>query len=174
MSTSTAASAISTTWPEGFPSHKEGVSGFAVREVDAPADAVFAWVRRVDLQPPYYKGMRFVRRIGGAWPELDKGSKLTFTLGATFVPFVQVVKCDPQTRSFAWGGNLPGLSMAHAFTVEPISESRSVVRSEELWVGPVAKLIGFAVKPQLQAVQTRWAEALAAAAAAYPAGPPKA
>lgn len=175
MSSSTAASAsaISTTWPAGFPADRPGVGGFAVREVEAPADAVFAWIRRVDLHPEFYRGMRFVKRLGGAWPELDKGSRLTFTLGATFVPMVQVTKLDAQERSMAWGGVLPGLAICHAFTVAELSATRSVVRSDELWVGPVARATGFVTKGQIQAVQTRWTEAIVAAASAHPGGPPK-
>ncbi|MDO9395608.1 MAG: hypothetical protein Q7T71_03590 [Herbiconiux sp.] len=174
MSSSTVASAsgITTSWPSSFPAHKPGVGTFAVREVEASADAVFAWVRRIDQQPPFYKGMKFVRRLSGPWPQLDKGSVISFTLGATFIPMVKVIKCDPETRSFVWGGGLPGLTMAHAFTVEPISDTRSLLRSEELWVGPVAQLIAPGVRGPMQAVQTRWAEALAAAAKAHPAGPP--
>lgn len=176
MSSSTArpASAITTTWPEGFDAGKPGVGGFAVREVEAPADAVFAWIRRVDLHPEFYRGMKFVKRLGGPWPALDKGTKLSFTLGATFIPYLQVIKCDPATRSLAWGGGVPGLSICHAWTVEPLSDTRSVIRSEELWVGPVARATGLLTKPQIQKVQTVWAEAIVKAATAHPAGPPKA
>jgi hypothetical protein len=176
MSSSTVddVSAISTTWPSSFPAHKGGVGTFAVREVEAPADAVFAWIRRIDQQPPFYKGMKFVRHLSGPWPELDRGSMISFTLGATFIPMVKVIVCDPEARSFVWGGGLPGLTIAHAFTVEPKGEHHCLVRSEERWVGPVAQLIAPGVKGPMQAVQTRWAEALAAAAKAHPAGPSKA
>uniref|UniRef100_UPI0028E4021C hypothetical protein n=1 Tax=Bradyrhizobium cosmicum TaxID=1404864 RepID=UPI0028E4021C len=64
-------------------------------------------------------------------------------------------------------------AVCHAFTVEPLSATRSVIRSEELWVGPVARATGFLTKGQIQAVQTRWTEAIVAAATAHPAGPPK-
>jgi hypothetical protein len=166
--------AISTIWPEGFRAERASAGGFAVREVAAPADAVFAWIRRVDLHPEFYRGLRLVRRIGGAWPELDEGSKLGFLVGATYIPVVKVIKCDPQQRSFAWGGGGPGFTVCHAFSVVPIDEHRSLVRSDEQWVGPVAKATSLLTTPAIQKVQTQWAEAIARAAQTHPGGPPAA
>lgn len=171
MSNATAEASITTTWPAGFQAHKKGVGGFAVREVQAPADAVFAWVRRIDAQGPYYQDLKYVKSYGGPWPELGKGSKVAFLIGATFVPFVRVIECDAQARRLAWGGNLPGLSICHAFTVQAIDDQRSLIRSEELWVGPIATATAALIRPQIQKVQTRWAEGIVLAAEAHPAGP---
>ena len=53
-------------------------------------------------------------------------------------------------------------------------DAAAVQRDAEPGVGPVARATGFLTKAQLQKVQTEWAEAVAAAAARYPAGPPAA
>jgi hypothetical protein len=172
--TATGERAITTIWPEGFRADQASAGGFAVREVDAPADAVFAWIRRVDLHPEFYGGLRAVRRVGGAWPQLDKGSSLRFLVGTTYVPYVKVLKCDPVERSFAWGGNLPGISVCHAFSVVPIDEHRSLIRSDEQWAGPIAKATSLLTTPQIQKVQTQWAEAITLAASTHPGGPPAA
>ena len=74
----------------------------------------------------------------------------------------------------AWAGGGPGLKACHAFTVVPVDEGRSLIRSEERWVGPAARAIGPLVKGPLQKVQTDWCEAVVRAATAHPAGPPTA
>lgn len=175
MSTAEAGSStITTPWPAGFPAERSGVVGFAVREVAAPADAVYAWLLRPDLHVDFYKALRGVKRTNGGAPELEVGSKLSFFLGPLFVPPVKVVQADPELRSLAWAGGGPGLKACHCFTVQPIDDQRSVLRSEEKWVGPVARATGFLTKSTMQKVQTEWAEAIAAAAARHPAGPPTA
>lgn len=166
------ASAITTSWPDGFDATAPSVGGFAVREVAAPADAVFAWVRRLDLHPQFYPALRLVGRVGGPWPQLDVGSKARFMVGATFVPLVKVLKCDEAERSMAWGGGLPGLTICHGFTVKAVDEHRSLIRSEELWIGKVATMTGALTQGTMQKVQTEWAEAIARAATAHPGGPP--
>ena len=173
-STAQGASAITTKWPKGFQAERAGAGGFAVREVEAPADAVFAWIRRLDLHPEFYGPLRFVRRFSGAWPVVDKGTALTFTIGLTFVPFLKVTHCDPAERSLAWGGGGPGLAICHAWTVEPIDEHRSLIRSEERWVGPIGQALRLVTQPTIQKVQTQWTEAIVRAAQAHPAGPPAA
>ncbi len=173
MSTAEAsASSITTPWPAGFPADAKGISGFAVREVAAPAEAVYRWLLRPDLHPEFYPALRGVRRASGAWPVLEVGTKLSFFLGPLFVPPVKVVQADPALLSMAWAGGGPGLKACHAFTVKPIDESRSLLRSEELWVGPAARLIAPLAKGTLQKVQTDWCAAVARAATAHPAGPP--
>ncbi len=174
MSNVGADASITTVWPEGFNPNGPGVGAFAVREVAAPADAVFEWVRRVDLHADWYKGLHMVRRWKGAWPLVEKGTSLRFVVDGAFVPMVKVIQCDVAERRMAWGGGLPGLAICHAFTVEPIDESRSLLRSEEKWMGPVGKLVGGPASGTLQKVQTRWAEAITAAANAHPGGPPAA
>src|SRR5690349_7022952 len=101
------ASAITTNWPAGFPAHKAGYTGFAVREVEADADAVFAWIRRIDLHPAYYPALRGVKRRGGAWPELEKGTAFGMFLGPVALPYIKVTKVDPVERSLGWGANTP-------------------------------------------------------------------
>ncbi|MDQ8044055.1 MAG: SRPBCC family protein [Patulibacter sp.] len=174
---STAASSeslITTTWPEGFDARNPAIAGFAVREVAAPAESVFAWIRRPDLHTEYYKGLRGVRKAGGAWPQLEVGSKVSFFLGALFVPPVKVVQCDPVGFHFAWAGGGPGIDAVHAFTVVATSDTTSLLRSEEVWQGPVSKLIKPVAAGTLQKVQTDWAAAIAAAASQHPLGPPAA
>ncbi|MBJ7472113.1 MAG: SRPBCC family protein, partial [Solirubrobacteraceae bacterium] len=168
------ATAITTTWPSGFPAHKAGVGAFAVREVAADADAVFAWLRRVDLHESYYGALRMVRRRGGAWPVLEQGTAFSMLLGGLFVPYIKVTKLDTTERSLAWGSNTPLFSACHAFTVKPIGEGRSLIRSEERFVGPIARVVKPVAAGQLQKVQTEWTEAVVRAATAFPAGPPSA
>lgn len=174
MTRMTAASAdattITTPWPAGFSEEAPGIRGFAVREVAAPADAVYAWILRPDLQEPYYGALRRVRTSVGA-ADLTVGATASFLLGPLLVPKVKVVQADPELRSMAWTGGGPGLRACHAFTVKPIDDGRSLVRSDEIWTGPAARLLGPVARGGLQRVQTDWAEALVRAATAHPAGP---
>ncbi len=166
------ASAITTIWPSGFPAHKDGFAGFAVREVEADADAVFAWIRRVDLHEGYYPALRFVRKRGGAWPQLEKGSAFSMLIGGLFIPYIKVTKVDEAERSLGWGSNTPLLSVCHSFTVKPIGNGRTLIRSEERMVGPLAKVLKPVAAGQLQKVQTEWTEALVRMVGAFPDGPP--
>lgn len=175
MSSEGSAAAITTVWPSGFDADASGPSGFAVREVAAPAGAVFAWLRRVDLHPEYYTGLMGlsgVKHKGGAWPELDAGSKLSFALGHLPIPAVRISQCDVAELRLAWSGGGPGLSACHAWTVLPTGADTCLLRSEEKWVGPTARVLGVATQWRLQQVQSDWAQAVADAATAYPAGPP--
>lgn len=175
MSTAEAnANLISTPWPAGFPAEQPGIVGFAVREVAAPADAVFQWLLRPELHTEYYGALRGVRHVSGPWQPIGVGTRLSFFLGAIFVPPVKVVQADPELLSMAWAGGGPGLKACHAFTVKAIDDSRSLLRSEEKWVGPVARATGALTKGTLQKVQTEWVEAVARAASQNPAGPPAA
>lgn len=167
-------STITTPWPAGFPADRSGITGFAVREVAAPADAVYQWLLRPDLHGEFYKALHGFKLRSGGGPELEVGHTVSFFLGALFVPPVKVVQADPELRSFAWAAGGPGMKACHCFTVQPIDEHTSLLRSEEKWVGPVARLISPVVKGQLQKVQTEWAQAIADAAARHPAGPPSA
>ncbi|MFT4035181.1 MAG: hypothetical protein QM679_06370 [Patulibacter sp.] len=165
---------ITTAWPVGFPADAKGVVRFAIREVAAPADAVYRWLLRPDLHAQYYGALRGVRRVSGAWPVIEVGTRLSFLLGPIFVPQVKVAQADPTLRSMAWIGGVPGLKICHAFTVKALDEQHSLLRSEEAWVGAVARLLAPAVAGQLQAVQTDWCAAVVRAATAHPAGPPAA
>lgn len=168
------ASAIQTIWPEGFPAHKDGFAGFAVREVQADPDAVFAWIRRVDLHEQYYPALRFVRRRGGAWPVVEEGTAFSMLLGGLFIPYVKLTKVDSTLRALGWGSNTPLLSVCHAFTVKAAGDGRTLIRSEERAVGPLAKAMRPVVQPQLQKVQTEWTEALVKMVTQHPDGPPAA
>ena len=175
MSTAEAkATSITTPWPKGFPADAAGITGFAVREVAAPAEAVYRWLLRPDLHTEFYKALRGVKRVAGPGPELAVGTRLSFFLGPLFIPPVKVVQADPQLLSVAWAGGGPGMKACHCFTVKAIDANRSVLRSEEKWVGPVARAIGPVTKGGLQKVQTDWVEAVVKAATRYPAGPPSA
>ncbi len=89
MTRMTAASAdattITTPWPAGFSEEAPGIRGFAVREVAAPADAVYAWILRPDLQEPYYGALRRVRTSVGA-ADLTVGATASFLLGPCWCP----------------------------------------------------------------------------------------
>lgn len=177
MSSDGRSAAITTVWPAGFDPDAAGPSGFAVREVAAPAESVFAWIRRVDLHPEYYRGLTGltgVRSRGGAWPVLEQGSKLSFALGRLPIPTCTIVQCDPQEFRLAWAGKGPGLSAVHAWTVQAVDAKTSLLRSEEKWTGPVGVALGLPTGWRLQQVQSQWADAVAAAATAYPGGPPAA
>ncbi|MBO9534977.1 MAG: hypothetical protein J7513_18535 [Solirubrobacteraceae bacterium] len=173
MSTAEAsATAITTTWPAGFPADAKGINGFAVREVDAPAEAVYQWLLRPDLQTEFYGALRGVRGKGDAWPALSAGATISFFIGPLFIPPMKVLRADPQLLSVAWGSKAPGFQACHCFTVQAIDSKRSVLRSDETWVGPVARAIGPLTKGVLQKVQTDWCTAVARAATTHPSGPP--
>ncbi|MEH3054707.1 MAG: hypothetical protein PGN13_12000 [Patulibacter minatonensis] len=170
-SAATDVTSITTPWPAGFPAHKPGPRGFAVREVAAPADAVYEWLLRPDLHVEHYRGLHHVKLYGGA-RKLAEGTTVSFFLGPLFVPPMKVVQADPQLRSLAWASNAPGFKACHCFTVKPIDDDRSLLRSEELWVGPAARATGLLTAPVIQKVQTDWVEAVVALANRHPAGPP--
>lgn len=168
------ATAIQTIWPERFPAHKDGFAGFAVREVQADADAVFAWIRRVDLHEQYYPALRFVRKRGGAWPVVEKGTAFSMLIGGLFIPYVKITQVDPELRALGWGSNTPLLSVCHAFTVKSVGDGRTLIRSEERIVGPLAKALKPVAAGQLQKIQTDWTDALVKMVSQHPDGPPSA
>lgn len=169
--TATGASSITTVWPQGVEASGAAIVEFAVREADAPAQVAFDWLRRIDRHPEFYPGMRFTKHQKGAWPQAAIGTSFSFMVGATFVPAVKITHLDEDTRSLAWTGGAPGLFVCHAWTIKDLDGGRSVVRSEEIWDGPIAKLMKPVARGQIQKVQAEWATAVAAAASRFPQGP---
>lgn len=169
--TATGAASITTIWPQDVDPAGAAIVEFAVREADAPAQVAFDWLRRVDRHPEFYPGMRFTRHQKGPWPQAGLGSSFAFMVGATFVPAVKITYLDESTRSMAWTGGAPGLFVCHAWTINDLPGGRSVIRSEEIWDGPIAKLMKPVAAGQIRKVQTEWAKAVAAAATRFPTGP---
>lgn len=159
------------TWPAAFPSEQIAVSAVAVRTVGAEGDAVFDWVRRVDLHAGYYPQLRGVRRLRGGWPQLQRGTAFSMTIGALVVPFVRVIELDLEQRSLSWGLRTPLLSVCHRFTVES-TQGGALLRSQEAAAGPLARVLAFALRGPLQKIQDDWTDALAKAIADHPDGPP--
>lgn len=172
--TATGASSVSTIWPQGVSPDGAAIVKFAVREADAPAQVAFDWLRRIDQHPKFYPAMRFTKHQKGSWPQAGDGTAFSFMVGATFVPGVKITFLDESSLSLAWTGGAPGLFVCHAWTIKDLPGGRSAIRSEEIWDGPIAKLMKPLAGGQIQKVQTEWAKAVAAAASQHPQGPPAA
>lgn len=169
--TATGAASITTVWPEGVDPTGAPINAFAVREAQAPAQVAFDWLRQIDRHPEFYPAMRLTKHQKGPWPQAGKGTSFAFMIGLTFVPTVKITHFDESTLSLAWTGGAPGLFVCHAWTIKDLGEGRSAVRSEEIWSGPLAKIMKPLAAGQIQKIQNEWAKAVAAAATRFPLGP---
>jgi uncharacterized protein YndB with AHSA1/START domain len=157
-------------WPEEL--RPEVAAFHAVNElqIDAAREHVWEWLRRPELWPGYYGNCRFVKHLGGAWPQAEVGTGFRwFTFGVFVIS--EVVECRALEGRIAWSASELGAHGHHAWVLSD-RDGGTFVRTEETQRGwGVA-----AVKPVLSRLMVRqhqrWLEGLARVAAQGPPPPP--
>jgi uncharacterized protein YndB with AHSA1/START domain len=155
-------------WPDG---HRPEESAFlAVNELLIPAepDVVWAWLTRPDLWSKFYGNARLIKHLGGAWPQIELGSRWRWMTFGAFVTS-QVVEFDPVQR-LAWDAKSLAGSGHHGWLLRS-QAGGTFVRTEETQKGLGMKLIKPALRPMMVRFHQRWLEGLSRVASE---GPPPA
>lgn len=156
-------------WPD---QHRPEVSALhAVNELQiaAPRDNVWAWLRRPDLFPSYYKNSRFVKHLEGPWPAVVLGSRFRwFTFGVMVSS--EVVEYEPGEGRLAWSAKELGASGHHGWVLSE-RDGGTFVRTEETQKGWGMALAKPVMSRMMVRQHQRWLEGLARVSAEGP--PPR-
>jgi uncharacterized protein YndB with AHSA1/START domain len=155
-------------WPEG---HRPEESAFlAVNELLIPAepDVVWGWLTRPDLWSKYYGNARLIKHLGGAWPQIELGSRWRWMTFGAFVTS-EVVEYEPAQR-LAWDAKSLAGSGHHGWLLRS-QAGGTFVRTEETQKGVGMQLIKPALRPMMVRLHQRWLEGLSKVASE---GPPPA
>ena len=155
-------------WPAG---HRPEESAFlAVNELLIPAepDVVWAWLTRPDLWSKYYGNARLIKHLGGAWPQIELGSRWRWMTFGAFVTS-KVVEHEPVQR-LAWDAKSLAGSGHHGWLLRS-QAGGTFVRTEETQKGLGMRLIKPALRPMMVRLHQRWLEGLSKVASE---GPPPA
>lgn len=156
-------------WPDG---HRPEDSAFlAVNELLVPAEpeVVWAWLTRPDLWSKFYGNARLIKHLGGAWPQLELGSRFRWLTFGAFVTS-EVVTYDPVQR-LAWSAKSLAGSGHHGWLLRS-QAGGTFVRTEETQKGLGMKLIKPGLRPLMVRLHQRWLEGLSKVAAEGPPPPP--
>lgn len=157
-------------WPD---EHRPEVSALhAVNELQmaAPRDHVWAWLRRPDLFPGYYRNCRFVKHRGGPWPQIELGSEFRWlTFGVIVVS--EVVEYEPGEYRLAWSAKELGAKGHHGWLLSE-RDGGTFVRTEETQRGWGMALAKPVMSRLMVRQHQRWLEGLARVAAEGPPPPP--
>jgi len=138
----------------------------------APRENVWAWLRRPDLFPGYYRNCRFVKHLGGAWPEIELGSSFRwFTFGVMVKS--EVVEFDPGEGRIAWDAKELGATGHHGWVLTE-RDGGTFARTEETQKGWAMALAKPVMSRLMVSQHQRWLEGLARVAAEGPPPPPSA
>lgn len=155
-------------WPDGHRPEQSRLHAVNELEIEAPREAVFAWLRRPELWPSFYGNCRWVRHLDGAWPQAQLGTRFRwFTFGVIVVS--EIVEFEPPER-IAWSAKELGARGHHAWVLSKRRRGRTYVRTEETQRGPAMLLAAPVMQPLMRRYHQRWLEGLARVAAQPPAG----
>lgn len=150
-------------WPDGHRPDQSPLHAVNEIEIEAPREAVFAWIARPELWPSYYRNARWVRHLSGPWPNVELGTRFRWlTFGVIVVS--EIVEFEPPER-IAWSAKELGASGHHAWVLEKRGRGRTFVRTEETQRGPAMRLAGPVMGPLMTRLHQRWLEGLARTAA---------
>lgn len=155
-------------WPDG---HRPAESAFhAVNELQIPAgpEVVWAWLVRPDLWPSYYSNAKFIKHLGGPWPELELSSRFRWLSFGAFVTS-EVLVYEPGRR-IDWDAKVLGGRGYHGWVLNP-EAGGTFVRTEETQKGPGIQVVKPVLRPMMVRLHQRWLEGLSRVAAE---GPPPA
>jgi uncharacterized protein YndB with AHSA1/START domain len=157
-------------WPAGLSPGETPLHAVNELEIPADRDRVFAWLRRPDLWPSYYGNSRFVATRGGAWPEVELGSRFRWLTFGVIVRS-EIVVFDPPER-IAWSASELGARGHHEWVLEKRRGGGTFVHTEETQRGWGIRLAAPAMRRLMPRYHQRWLEGLAEAAAQGPPPPP--
>lgn len=158
-------------WPPGHEPEDSLLHAVNELQIDAEPERVFAWLRRPDLWPSYYGNSRFIRHLGGPWPEIALGSRFRWLTFGVIV-HSEIVEFEPPAR-IAWSARELGARGHHGWLLEGRSGG-TFVRTEETQRGWAMRVAAPGMRRLMPRYHQRWLEGLARVAAEGPPPPPEA
>ena len=152
-------------WPDEHTPERSVFHAVNELQMQADPDVVWAWLCRPDLWPTYYSNAKFIKHLGGAWPELKLGSRFRWWSFGAFVTS-QVVEFEPPER-IAWDAKVLGGRGYHGWVLRPASGGTHV-RTEETQKGPGIQVARPVLRPMMVRLHQRWLEGLSRVAAEGP------
>jgi uncharacterized protein YndB with AHSA1/START domain len=123
-------------------------------EVDASPEQVWRLVSQVDRWPGWHVGVRFAALRG----ELVPGTLMQWRAdGMRITSYVQEVEVE---RRFGFTLKTLGASGYFRWSLEPMLDGGTLVRSEEVWDGLGVRFLRRTLRKTLQRSRTSWLEAL--------------
>lgn len=149
-------------WPAPFAPSTARV--YAYNEIRTHLAAEQLWQVLIDAAawPRWYRNARNVSIDGGG--QLDGSSTFTWTTFGLRVAST-VREFAPYSR-LAWEGAARGSSGYHRWDLQPTSDGGTLIVTEEVQNGLIARLLGPAVKRSIEKQHQHWLEALVSTAEA--------
>ena len=119
-------------WPDEHTPENSAFHAVNELQMRGRAGGVWAWLCRPDLWPTYYSNAKFIKHLGGPWPELELGSRFRWWSFGAFVTS-EVVEYEPPER-IAWDAKVLGGRGYHGWLLRP-QEGGTYVRTEETQKG---------------------------------------
>ena len=155
-------------WPDEHTPERSVFHAVNELQMQAEPDVVWAWLCRPDLWPTYYSNAKFIKHLGGAWPELKLGSRFRWWSFGAFVTS-EVVEYEAKER-ISWDAKVLGGRGYHGWVLRPASGG-TYVRTEETQKGPGIQVAKPVLRPMMVRFHQRWLEGLSRVATE---GPPPA
>ena len=152
-------------WPDEHTPERSVFHAVNELQMQAEPDVVWAWLCRPDLWPTYYSNAKFIKHLGGAWPELKLGSRFRWWSFGAFVTS-EVVEYEPPER-IAWDAKVLGGRGHHGWVLRPASGG-TYVRTEETQKGPGIQVARPVLRPMMVRFHQRWLEGLSRVATEGP------
>jgi uncharacterized protein YndB with AHSA1/START domain len=152
-------------WPDEHTPERSVFHAVNELQMQAEPDVVWAWLCRPDLWPTYYSNAKFIKHLGGAWPELKLGSRFRWWSFGAFVTS-EVVEYEPPER-ISWDAKVPGGRGYHGWVLRPASGG-TYVRTEETQKGPGIQVAKPLLRPMMVRFHQRWLEGLSRVATEGP------
>jgi polyketide cyclase/dehydrase/lipid transport protein len=144
-------------WPEGMEPEKSAVHARNEIKISATPDRVWKWLCRAGLWPTWYTNCAWLKFDNGSGPDLALNSAFTWKTFRVRV-HSKVLVFEPP-RLIEWEASAIGVRAYHGWLIEPAVDGSWVV-TEETQNGPLAKLLGWYLRPVLARGHQNWVESL--------------
>jgi hypothetical protein len=155
-------------WPDEHTPESSAFHAVNELQMQAEPEVVWAWICRPDLWPTYYSNARFIKHLGGPWPQVELGSRFRWFSFGAFVTS-EVVEFEPAER-IAWDAKELGGRGHHGWLLRP-QDGGTFVRTEETQKGWGIVAVKPALRPMMVRFHQRWLEGLSRVAAEGPPPP---
>ena len=144
-------------WPVGMEPEHSAIHARNEIKIDAEPAKVWRALCRAALWPTWYDNCSWVRFQNGGGPDLELGTHFVWrTFGARVRSVVRVF--EPM-RALEWDGKAIGLRAYHGWLIEKSVDGVWVI-TEETQNGPLARMLGWYLKPMLLRGHQQWVESL--------------